>query len=480
MAETENSPTAGKRSTRAAVLLTILVAGAILRFLGLGYQSFWYDETQVRMLAYLPRVKLFQAVAPYQNAPPLYFAFIQAWMKAFGRSEFSMRLPSAAFGIISIALIYCLAKQLARKSGRLGFIAGAAAALLALSRFHIAYCQEARPYSMVFMLALISCCAFVKLLEDRRARWQWIYALATICMFWTHPYSLWVFVTQWCFLGICAVFQHNRSGFSIRRQVGILALVALTFCPWLQTAQNMMHGTTVWMPRPTWSNVAPSFVGTGIACVFSFGLLALSLVRFVRTRELAIIFAWLLASLPIAVPILMSQGRFPFFVPRYGLWAIGGLYIAMAFGLAAVPGRLAALVLLTFLAVQCPPILVDFRERLNMQVKPDVRAAADFIQRSAEPGDRFYCASDLLGLTLQDYLRGTNVAELDKFNDAGALSQVKRIWLLDSRDSNSAAQQRDFAQSEFKASPFEIRNQWQYRGLSLFELIRKNDPKLLP
>ena len=130
-----------KRSSSALIFLLILVSGTVLRLRGLGYQSLWYDETQVRMLAYSPRAHLFEALAPYENTPPPYFVFIQAWMKAFGESEFSMRLPSAIFGIISIALIYFLAKLVALKSTRQQFVAYAAAALLAFSRFHIAYCQ---------------------------------------------------------------------------------------------------------------------------------------------------------------------------------------------------------------------------------------------------------------------------------------------------------------------------------------------------
>jgi hypothetical protein len=463
------------RWIEALELAAVLAVGGVLRFRGLGYQSLWYDETQVRMLAYIPRAHLFEAFAPYENTPPPYFVFIQAWMKAFGRSEFSMRLPSAIFGIMSIALIYWLAKQVGRQGPRRRFIAMSAATLLAVSRFHIAYCQEARPYSMAFMLMLISCGAFVKLLHERGILWQMVYAAATISMFWTHPYTLWIFVAQCCFLVVFWICRRERDGASVGRLALLVVIVGITFLPWLESAHDLVHGSTIWMPRPTWKNIALPFLGSGIVCAASLALLALSVVYFMRAKNLRTVFVWMVASLPIAIPLLLSLGRYPFFVPRYGLWAIGGLYIAMAMGLAALPVRWSVLGLVAFVGMQCPALVSDFRHKLNMQVKADVRDAAGFIRHSAAPGDRYYCVSDLLGYTLDDYLRDSKIAVLRMPVDVLSLEQVKHIWVMDQGDADLMAAKRAAVLEPFRSTPFEIECEWQYPGLCLFELGRKNE-----
>jgi hypothetical protein len=152
----------------------------------------------------------------------------------------------------------------------------------------------------------------------------------------------------------------------------------------------------------------------------------------------------------------------------------------MSFGLATLPNLWALIALLAFLAVQSPPVLADFRNKVNMQVKANVRDAAKVIRHSADPSDRFYCTSDLAAFTLRDYLRDTEVGELERFDNAGAISSVKRIWLLDSPVSDWSTGQRAFVRTENTFAPFEIRSEWHFTGLYLFELVRKNESSVLP
>jgi hypothetical protein len=110
-----------------------------------------------------------------------------------------------------------------------------------------------------------------------------------------------------------------------------------------------------------------------------------------------------------------------------------------------------------------------------MQVKADVRDAAGFIRHSAAPGDRYYCVSDLLGYTLDDYLRDSKIAVLRMPVDVLSLEQVKHIWVMDQGDADLMAAKRAAVLEPFRSTPFEIECEWQYPGLCLFELGRKNE-----
>ena len=83
-------------------------------------------------------------------------------MQIFGQSEFSVRFPALIFGVLSIFMIYKLGKALFNPE--IGLIS---ALILAVSPFQIHYSQEARPYSLLMLLSLISTYYFVKFIKSK-------------------------------------------------------------------------------------------------------------------------------------------------------------------------------------------------------------------------------------------------------------------------------------------------------------------------
>src|SRR5687767_5524719 len=99
--------------TRAGlILLALLLLGTALRLHGLAAQNFWHDEVLTVVSAQAPVAKVVDSVRQTENCPPAYFIVINLWSKAFGISDASLRLPSALFGIITIATLYRLGKEL--------------------------------------------------------------------------------------------------------------------------------------------------------------------------------------------------------------------------------------------------------------------------------------------------------------------------------------------------------------------------------
>src|SRR4051812_13536506 len=80
-------PAHGRGRAEIALLLSILVVGAVPRLVGIGAQSLWYDEWLTSKSAQVPFTRVIASVRDNENCPPLYFVVVNAWSKAFGTSE---------------------------------------------------------------------------------------------------------------------------------------------------------------------------------------------------------------------------------------------------------------------------------------------------------------------------------------------------------------------------------------------------------
>ena len=90
--------------------------------------------------------------------PPLFYLLARAWRAALGESEMAVRLLPCAASIVSVLLIYQLARLLH------GFWpAFWAALLMALGPQQIYFAQELRPYSLLVALGLAACLALVSI-----------------------------------------------------------------------------------------------------------------------------------------------------------------------------------------------------------------------------------------------------------------------------------------------------------------------------
>jgi len=131
-------------------LLGITLLALALRLWHLSGQSLGYDEGYSIALA---RQSL-GAIAAQTAAdiqPPLYYDLLHFWMQLFGSSEAAVRSLSLLFGLLTVPLLYALGRRL------FGPATGLLAALLgAISPFWIWYAQEARNYTLVTFLGVLS------------------------------------------------------------------------------------------------------------------------------------------------------------------------------------------------------------------------------------------------------------------------------------------------------------------------------------
>jgi len=121
-------------------MLAVTLLSYGLRLYRLGDQAIWWDEGHAVWVA---RQSLAQGtdITARDVHPPLYLWMLHGWLRLVGESEFAVRYLSLIAGVATVALTAVVARRLlGRQAGML------AALLIALSRFHIWWSQEARMY----------------------------------------------------------------------------------------------------------------------------------------------------------------------------------------------------------------------------------------------------------------------------------------------------------------------------------------------
>jgi 4-amino-4-deoxy-L-arabinose transferase-like glycosyltransferase len=206
---------------RAALLAGILAGAAVLRLAALGRQSLWFDEAWVVWMVGHGWEAMVTLLRAHDAHPPLYYLLMKAWTGLAGTSEAALRLPSACFGIASVALTYLLARRVAGEPASL-----LSAALVAVSPFAIMAAQEARMYALMGALAVGSTWTLALAVERGRASVWAAYGVLVWLLLLTH------------YLGLLVIAAHAIwvAGWA-RPRLGAwwatAAAAALLYAPWL-------------------------------------------------------------------------------------------------------------------------------------------------------------------------------------------------------------------------------------------------------
>jgi hypothetical protein len=142
------------------VILITLIGGG-LRVLLLDNKGMWLDETFSVWVANHSVGDMLQWIVKVDQHPPLYYFLLHYWIALNGDTPYYVRLLSVLFGAGTIPIIYLIGKRMS------GAVMGlAAAAIMALSPFHIYFAQETRMYTLLTFNAAIAIYALVRLLTD--------------------------------------------------------------------------------------------------------------------------------------------------------------------------------------------------------------------------------------------------------------------------------------------------------------------------
>jgi hypothetical protein len=188
--------------------------------------SFWLDEIFTLVNTKGTFLDALKQLSQATNHFPLYFIIIKIWYMLFGETEIVGRLFSLIFALMSIPLSMSIAKRLFN-SYSLAILVGA---IVTLSPFHTYITLEARPYSFLAGLFLISLHYYLKLSEQENKATRIKFFITLLLMSYTHVYGIFTVISY----GVVAVLQY----LSVNKKIGLknlktYLLVGMCFLPYL-------------------------------------------------------------------------------------------------------------------------------------------------------------------------------------------------------------------------------------------------------
>ncbi len=215
-------------------LIVLILAAFALRVFRLDFQSLWYDEAFSVYLAQFSLADITARTAA-DIQPPLYYYLLHFWIVLASEREFAVRFLSLFFGVLTIPLMFVTARRLFADRP----VALIAALLATLSPLYLWYSQEARMYTLITFLLLLSSYALLRAsppspVEDGGGSGWWLlFALANIAAVYTHYFAFVVIAFQLLFTVYCLLItDRSRFGqYAARAGVAFIAII-VAFLPW--------------------------------------------------------------------------------------------------------------------------------------------------------------------------------------------------------------------------------------------------------
>lgn len=192
--------------------------------------SLWTDEE--RTLWYAGAVPVYGPVPLTENVTrvaenlwqaPGYFLVMAGWGRVFGWGEFPMRLFSLYAGLLALAVIYRMGKQLF--SAEAGFYA---AFTLGVSAFTINFLHDMRTYTLNVLLAALLLWAYWQVATVKRpGAWYGVLIVSAAGLLYTHYFNAFAVAA----LGLYHLLFRYRQG-RFWQVIACFAVAGVLFLPW--------------------------------------------------------------------------------------------------------------------------------------------------------------------------------------------------------------------------------------------------------
>jgi mannosyltransferase len=228
----------------------IVILSIFLRFYDLGTKSIWLDEAESIKESSLT----IQGIAAHSNQPPLYFLILRGWIHLFGISEIAIRSLSAIFGVCAVGLIFMVGRSIFNTR-----VALIGAFLTSFAFFPILHSQNARAYSLLLLLSLLSYWCFIEALKKNNIWWYLAYLIASLLMLYTHFYGLFIVTSQ------IILFFIFFKRYKIQRwkYLGTIAILLIALVPFALLLKNNIYSIAsngFWIPEPDINSIVSNLI----------------------------------------------------------------------------------------------------------------------------------------------------------------------------------------------------------------------------
>lgn len=369
--------TAGFTPVDFMLLAAILAIATGVRVFEATRAPMWFDEIYTLWIARLGPAGILHAVARDVH-PPLHELLVWVGLRIGGDGQMWLRSSSIAFGVITVAVTFALARELfGRGAGLL------AALLLALHRTHVWYSQELRSYALLWMLDTVIVWAAWRYVSGRRGAAGW-YVIAAAAALYTH-YQAGLVIACVAAWGAIVLAREPR------RLFGWMALhlaIALAFVPQLPTFMLQLHRNQDqhWVQPPHVADLLE------LMRQYAFGLNllvipagVLSLLTLIRARHRGGAVLLLTAALPvIALSYVATQHGAHLFTQKYMEFALPLWCALLAGGVVAIGAnvlQIGAAIVLAGIAAR------SLRAHAPLEEAIELRLAARDLSAVVTPND---------------------------------------------------------------------------------------------
>jgi mannosyltransferase len=385
----------------AMILAVATLAGAGLRLHLLGRESLWIDEAASVRFATMSWGLFLHTLWGYQGNMTLYYFLLRAWLH-LGDSEVLVRSLSVLFGVLTLPAIYFLGARLFDRATGL-----TAATLLSVHSFHIFWSRQARAYSLLTLLLVLTAYFLICAMESSGKRQNWYWAAfaitAALCVY-AHIFAVLVLaayalaiafpkpfrVRAWTIILIVILFEHL---------IAPMALFVL-----------LHHSDQInWIAPPTWADISEylALMTSQGGVLLMMVYVALCALAFLSPAEgkrpdkegwaLRLLVFWLV--LPPLLTLAVSPIK-PLFNPPFMVMCLPALVLLAGRGLTnlysattvkrwAGASAFVLVIALSLVSVESPP-------RYRMAMNADWRSAVRYILEREQVGDGavFYVPND--------------------------------------------------------------------------------------
>lgn len=406
------------------IIISIIILSFLFRVYDLGSESVWYDEGYSVYHAEKPILEainiLDQDRYPYYI---LYDAILHFWIKLFGDSEFSIRFPSVIFGILSIYVIYKLGELIFGTN--VGLLASF---ILSITLYHIRYSQEARSYSLLVLLVLLSNYYLVKILENTERKYIIGYIISSIMMIFAHGYGFFYIIFQ----NVYYFLQKKRD---LKLWAIVQGIIFSTFVLWIPFFLRKIKLNDNILKPPTVDSIFNTFkiyVGSEqilyiymaiIIIGISIGLIN----RYDNKNVGRYLFVILWLVIPFIISYTISYTIEPIYHNRYLMASFPALVLLFSKGLSnfkKIPIILSVLLIVLLLQI---PLIEGYYHDIK---KDQWRETTYYIKNATADNDMILLYPNFTKIPFGYYYKDQNYVGINSSFNTSSVYDKNRIWLI--------------------------------------------------
>lgn len=340
---------------------------------------------------------------------PLYHTLLHFWIGLFGNGVETVRSLSLLFFLLSIPVVYLLARKLLSWKWSLF-----ATVLFSFSPFMNWYANETRMYTLLVLFSVLNQYYFVSIMQSKKG---WIgYALTAVIGAYSHYFFIFNLIAQAVF------YLTNRGEFAknaLKKFIVVAGLLIVALSPWIAyfVSQGSASNTRPMLAAPStvdFFNAFSQFMfgfqndTVNTILVSSWPLLVIAAFFMVK-RHLRFnhTFGYFVtaALLPVLLAFLLSYLVTPFFLSRYMVAVIPPLYIASVWFISRFSRNYSIAV-----ASLCILLLgLNFNQQVESfttPVKEDYRGVVESINDKVQPQDVIVLSSPFTTYPVEYYYDG--------------------------------------------------------------------------